>query len=129
VTLGETVSDGAGFWGERKMGSFQAGFRGVLGGGGWMGWLLGFADGVLKSCVKLPSPDAEPETPGEENPFACDTLGAGMGFVSSSLTRGGAAGGGFTPPTKILVNSPGPRLPWSAGAWAGVLTGAVGVRF
>jgi hypothetical protein len=73
---------------------------------------------ALKNCVKLPSPDADPETPGEENPLprAGEPIGMVRG-ASSPLLLGGAADGVF-PATKIRVNSPGAG---SAGGGTGVL--------
>ena len=80
---------------------------------------------ALKNCVKLPSPDAEPDAPGDENPLAlgaADGSGVGMG-----VSCGGRAGGtydGGTPETKIFVNSPEGE---SADGGAGVLTPWVGI--
>jgi hypothetical protein len=97
----------------------------VFGGAVWAGGLLAPAEGVLNSCVKLPSPDAEPETPGAEKPFEREAPGMAVGFVISSLTR--VEAGGVVPPTKILVNSPGAPA-CSVGAGGGALNGAVAAR-
>jgi hypothetical protein len=131
VTLGELsggAAFGPGFEDDRKNGSlFHSTFRGGGAAGGSAGGGLGLA-GVLKICVKLPSPEADPETPGDENPRA-GAAGAGLakssltrggatGLVKSSLARGVCAGAWLPPPTKTLVNSPAPELV-CGGAGAG----------
>jgi hypothetical protein len=91
---------------------------GCAAGGGAVVWIgaggfaAGAGDGALKNCVKLPSADADPDAPGEENPFARDGLaaglaGAGIARVASSIGRAGGVGDGAAPATKIRVNSPG----------------------
>lgn len=104
-------------------------------------------EGALKNCVKLPSPEAASETPGEEKPLglpeaagealagiefaAAVVAAAGLGAAptaSAGMLLGAAAacagGGGVTPPTKIRVNSPGP-LSAATGGWDGVRNTAV----
>jgi hypothetical protein len=85
----------------------------------------------LKNCVKLPSPEAESDIPGDENPFifagagaaACGEAGVGSntvlaeysgdglqeaGLAGAGLAGAGLAGAGGTDPlTKMRVNSPG----------------------
>jgi hypothetical protein len=69
---------------------------------------------ALKNCVKLPSADAEPETPGEEKPFKRDGLAAGgVNCGGSTKVFAEWSGVGIDPVTKTRVNSPG------AGAGAG----------
>jgi len=123
VTLGESGSEGGELCGRKSGSSFHAALCDELGGGGCAGGLLGLDDGELNICVKLPSPDADPETPGGEKPFEREGpwVGSGTGLVGSSALRGV---GGCEPPTKIRVNSPGPRSPaCSLGIDGGVLTG------
>ena len=85
---------------------------------------LGDGGCALKNCVKLPSGDAESETPGEENPFnrggAEDAGADGAGVLAGLgvLAAGGVNCGVSTnvlfpcsitaPATKMRVNSPGP---------------------
>ena len=90
----------------------------------------------LKICVKLPSAEAESETPGLEKPFILDGAGgvAGGGGVNCACGgEGGSGGGSITvfaatgfsgtePAIKMRVNSPGPEL--AAGAVAGSLLAA-----
>lgn len=132
MTLGEGGSEGGGFCGVRNIGSlFHAEFRGALWTGGSGAGRFGLCDGVLKSWVKLPSPEAEPETPGDEKPFARAGLAAGNGacLVSSSLLFGELLACGFTPPTKIRVNSPGARSDaCSLATWEAILTAGVAGR-
>jgi hypothetical protein len=71
---------------------FHSGFRGELGTGGSDGEALGLAGDVLKICVKLPSPEADPETPGDEYTRVPPAAGADPGLAKSSLTRGACAG-------------------------------------
>ena len=115
VTLGEFGSSGEAPGGFRKMGSlfqegFGAGAGGAAGGRAGAGGKLVVAAAVLKTWVKLPSPEAEPETPGEENPFARDGLAGGrcVDRVFSSTFLSGVLVVGC-PETKTFVNSPGPR--------------------
>ncbi len=88
----------------------------------------------LKICVKLPSAEAESETPGLEKPFILDGAGGVAGGVNCACGgEGGSGGGSITvfaatgfsgtePATKMRVNSPGPEL--AAGAVAGSLLAA-----
>jgi len=86
--------------------------RSFAGGGGGAG-AGAEAEGVaLKNCVKLPSPEAEPEIPGVENPFIRDGLAAGVsiGPLAGVSVRGAGVGGGEAGAvalTKMRVNSPG----------------------
>jgi hypothetical protein len=81
---------------------------------------------VLKNWVKLPSADAESETPGVEKPFILGGAGDADGRGADSVTilagcsLGADVAGGLL--TKMRVNSPG------AGpeAWAGA--GAAGAK-
>jgi len=68
---------------------------------------------VLKICVKLPSPEADPDTPGAEKPRELLCAGGVAGFTDSSVLRRTAGGAALVPPTKSLVNSPGAPA-WSA---------------
>jgi hypothetical protein len=133
VTLGEAGSDGGGFCGDRKIGSLPHEDL-ELGGGagagdGIGGELVGVDEAVLKTCVKLPSPEADPEVPGDENPFAREGFKAGgvAGRDASSVFLGEALDGGGAPPTKIRVNSPELRsVACSPCVWVG--TGGVGAE-
>ena len=79
---------------------------------------------MLKNCVKLPSPDAEPDTPGDENPLELEGAdGGGVGITVSCEGRTGGAYDGGTPETKIFVNSPEGE---SGGGGAGLRTTCVG---
>jgi hypothetical protein len=123
VTLGDADSGVEAFSTGRKKGSFfhelstgggaAADGDAGLGGGGDCAGAPG-REALLKNWVKPPSPDAEPETPGVENPFEPDgPADGGVGRGDSSDGRTGGVYAGVTPDTKIFVNSP---CPWSAGA-------------
>jgi hypothetical protein len=131
VALGEEGSESADCGADPKSGCHS--FAGVGGGAGdgvnvggvkdgacWTGG--GGVEGVaLKNWVKLPSADAESETPGEEKPFIRDGLAAGgvNGGGSTTVfadwlgTRGSVAGTEVF--TKIRVNSPGAGLAGGVG--------------
>jgi hypothetical protein len=96
--------------------------------GGTVVELVGVDEAVLKICVKLPSPEADPETPGDENPFARDEFKAdgAAGRDASSEFLGEALDCGCAPPTKIRVNSPELPAAGSLGEW--VDTGGVGAE-
>ncbi len=129
VTLGEAASAGGVFSAGRKNGSFfhelstgGGGAAVCAGGGGGAGDCPGPAGrgALLKNCVKLPSADAEPETPGVEKPLDPDGPedgGAGRGVSSDG--RAGGVYAGVTPETNILVNSP---CPWLEGDGGGPFT-------
>ena len=147
VTLGDAASGAEGFSTGLKNGSFfqelSMGGGGAAGcGGGGVGAddCTGAAGrgALLKNCVKPPSAEAEPETPGVEKPLDPDGPedgGAGRGVSSDG--RAGGVYAGVTPETKIFVNSPcaaldgdggGPFTTWVAtwgGAclWGGVAAG------
>ena len=143
VTLGDAASGAEDFSTGRKNGSFfhesstGGAVAGCRGGGGGAEDCTGAAGrgALLKNCVKLPSADAEPETPGVENPFEPDGPedgGAGRGV--SSAGRAGGVYAGVTPETKIFVNSPCPGLEGAGGGpfttwvatWGGACLGAGG---
>ena len=117
VTLGDPPSGEGAFSAGQKNGSFfhELSTGGGAGagctGGGGVDDCAGAAGrgALLKNWVKLPSTDAEPETPGVEKPFepdGPDDGGAGRGVSSNG--RAGGAYAGVTPETKIFVNSPCP---------------------
>lgn len=115
VTLGEAFSGVDDFSAGRKNGSS---FHDVSGGGGFEGRSAGGgtedcagaggrAGEALKNWVKLPSAEAESDTPGEENPLARDgPADGGAGRAASSTGLAGGVKDGFTAGTKIRVNSP-----------------------
>jgi hypothetical protein len=88
-----------------------------LGAGGAPGEAPG-EGAALKYCVKLPSPDAESDDPGDEKPFARPAPGGaeGVGRGGSSTFAGGAEAIALLPLTKMRVNSPGAG--WLDGAGA-----------
>jgi len=116
VTLGDELSGGEDLSTGRKNGSFfhdvsaaggETGRAGAGGGAGDWSGAAGRAE-LPKICVKLPSADAEPEAPGEENPLAGEELGeGGPGRGVSAEGREGGVYAGETPGTKMRVNSPG----------------------
>jgi hypothetical protein len=78
----------------------------------------------LKNCVKLPSPEAEPEIPGVENPFILDGLAAGasIGGLAGCSVRGAGMDGveaGVVALTKMRVNSPGAACGAETGGCCG----------
>ena len=79
--------------------------------------------------MKLPSAEAESETPGEEKPFMRDGFGTGAGIgVSGAILVTCVMGGeldGVAAGTKMRVNSPAAEA-GGAGLGAGeeVITGA-----
>jgi hypothetical protein len=96
VTLGEEVLGvcaagrkiGSSFHDASKLG-FGLGAAGA--GGSGLGAALACAGrgveaggAALKNCVKLPSPDTEPDTPGEEKPLPRDGPAAGVARGASS---------------------------------------------
>jgi hypothetical protein len=98
VTLGDTASGAEAFSAGRKNGSF---FHGSSLGGGAADCRGGDGAGVctgaggrgalLKNCVKPPSPEAEPETPGVEKPLEPD--GPEDGGAGRGVSSDGRAGG------------------------------------
>jgi hypothetical protein len=116
--LGEACGSDRDGSGARKIGSFlkdisrsaggevvSLGFEGVTGAAGLEAGVDGTA---LKNCVKLPSADAESETPGAEKPLARDGLATGgVARLTSSAGFAGGGGSGVDPATKMRVNSPG----------------------
>jgi hypothetical protein len=81
--------------------------------------------------VKLPSAEAESDTPGVENPFRREGLDAGGGMGGSTTVRARCSEifgsepfcsvEGVEPETKMRVNSPGPRE--GAGGATGLARG------
>lgn len=113
VTLDEEPS--LAFSAGRKNGSFFHESSAAAGGAGRAGVGAGAGggaclDGLLKIWVKPPSAEADPDAPGEENPFAREGPGeGGVGPGVSSEDRDGVDGRAFSE-TKMRVNSP---APWS----------------
>jgi hypothetical protein len=120
VTLGEGSCGAEDLSAGRKNVSFfhdGSGEGGAEGGGA--GAEAAGLGGLRKSCVKLPSADAE--APGDENPLDFDGPGeGGAGRGAGSVALPGGAYGAALPETKIRVNSPGPC---SGGAWDPCATG------
>lgn len=82
MMLGARLSFDAGGSGERNKGSARQFGLGLGverdGSGNSEAGLDGGAAGLLKNCVKLPSPDAESDNPGDENPFPLGGFEGGM---------------------------------------------------
>ena len=99
VTLGDAASGTEAFSAGRKNGSFfqgssLGGGAADCGGGGGGAVDCTGADGrggLLKNCVKPPSPEAEPETPGVEKPLEPD--GPEDGATGRGVSSDGRAGG------------------------------------
>jgi hypothetical protein len=145
VALGEDGPGSTGFGEEPKSGchSFAGGYAcGDRGAGGVKAGACciggGAGDGVegaaLKNWVKLPSAEAESETPGAENPFIREGLAGGgvncrgSATVLAELPGDRGSVGGTEVFTKMRVNSPGAGLAdeldgLGAGCDSGLMTG------